>query len=151
MDDVGCPDPALVLIRIPSTRSCWASSAMKSRSWLLSSATGAALAIALEISTCGPADAPGSGSAPAGADVFTIESMAWLYELADRYVQRTAELDPVSATMRGIPGFDDRMTDYSPDGIAAREQHDRETLSLVEAMPPDGNRERIARDVMRER
>jgi uncharacterized protein (DUF885 family) len=77
--------------------------------------------------------------------------MAGLYELADRYVQRTAELDPVSATMRGIPGFDDRMTDYSPDGIAAREQHDRQTLSVMEAMPANGDRERIARDVMRER
>src|SRR5487761_867462 len=30
MLDVGCPDPALVLARIPSTRICWATSPTKS-------------------------------------------------------------------------------------------------------------------------
>ncbi len=52
-----------------------------------------------------------------------------IYELCDAYVERLAVLDPVSATARGIVGYDDRMTDYSPDGIATRTELDRTTLT----------------------
>ena len=48
---------------------------------------------------------------------------------ARTYVERLAELDPVSATARGIVGYDDKMTDYSPEGIAARTDLDRTTLT----------------------
>ena len=39
--------------------------------------------------------------------------------LADRYLERLLPLDPLLATMLGQPGYDDRLTDYSPDGEAA--------------------------------
>ncbi len=39
-----------------------------------------------------------------------------IYELSDAYVERQPQLDPVGATGRGIIGYDDKMTDYSPDG-----------------------------------
>ncbi len=74
-----------------------------------------------------------------------------VYELADRYVERYAELDPVGATFRGIPGHDSEMTDYSPAGIAVRAEYDRQTLAALQELPRDSLEERIAADVMAER
>ena len=51
-----------------------------------------------------------------------------VYELADEYVERFAALDPLGATGEGITGHDHEMTDYSPDGIDERAEHDRATL-----------------------
>ena len=51
-------------------------------------------------------------------------------ELADRYIERSCELDPIKATALGVPGGDDRLTDYSPDGVeervGARSRHPRD-------------------------
>jgi hypothetical protein len=33
-----------------------------------------------------------------------------IYDIADRYVQRLAALNPLAATAMGIPGYDDQMT-----------------------------------------
>ena len=74
-----------------------------------------------------------------------------IYELSDAYVERLAELDPVSATGRGIIGHDDQMTDYSPDGIAARTELDRTTLARVAELQPENARDRIAADLLSER
>ncbi len=74
-----------------------------------------------------------------------------IYELADRYVERHAELDPVGATFRGIPGHDSEMTDYSPTGIATRAELDRQTLIELSSLPRDAPAERMAGDVMAER
>ena len=52
-----------------------------------------------------------------------------VYELAERYVERFAALDPLAATGEGIAGHDHEMTDYSPDGAAERAEHDRATLA----------------------
>ena len=46
--------------------------------------------------------------------------MSSVNEIAERHVARFAELDPVTATAFGLVGFDDRMTDLSPDAFAAR-------------------------------
>ncbi len=77
--------------------------------------------------------------------------MPGVYSLADEYVTRSAALDPTGATFRGIPGHDADMTDFSPDGVGARADHERTTLTALAALRPDGIRERIAADVMRER
>ena len=74
-----------------------------------------------------------------------------IYELSDAYVERLAQLDPVSATGRGIIGYDDQMTDYSPDGIAARNELDRTTLTRVAELQPENDRDRIAADLLSER
>jgi uncharacterized protein (DUF885 family) len=74
-----------------------------------------------------------------------------VHELADRYVERFAALDPVSATAAGITGHDHEMTDYSPDGFDERAEHDRATLRALDAIAVDGDLDRIAADVMRER
>jgi uncharacterized protein (DUF885 family) len=74
-----------------------------------------------------------------------------IYELSDAYVERLAQLDPVSATGRGIIGYDDQMTDYSPEGIAARTELDRTTLARVAELQPENDRDRIAADLLSER
>jgi uncharacterized protein (DUF885 family) len=72
-------------------------------------------------------------------------------EIADRYVERAAELDPVAATAIGIAGYDDRMPDLSPAGFAARADLDRATVvALVEAVATS-ERERVAKAAMLER
>src|SRR6476659_7083861 len=40
--------------------------------------------------------------------------------VAERYLDTFASLDPCAATEVGIVGHDDDVTDYSPDGVAAR-------------------------------
>ena len=74
-----------------------------------------------------------------------------IYELSDAYVERAAALDPVGATSRGIIGYDDKMTDYSPDGIAARTELDRTTVTRLGELKPENDRDRIAGDLLSER
>src|SRR5256886_14682764 len=74
-----------------------------------------------------------------------------VYELADRYVDRSAVLDPILATSRGITGHDAEMTDYSPEAPAARAALDRETLAELSRRPTPTAADRIAAEVMRER
>ena len=40
--------------------------------------------------------------------------------VAERFVDEYAALDPISATYFGLAGYDDVLTDLSPDGYAAR-------------------------------
>ena len=63
--------------------------------------------------------------------------MTPLFELADRYVDAWAELDPVAATGSGYRGREGQLTDWSPDGIAARAELDRSTLAELDALAPD--------------
>lgn len=74
-----------------------------------------------------------------------------IYELCDAYVERLAELDPVGATARGVIGYDDKMTDYSPDGVAARTELSRKTVAEVGRLAPQNERDRIAGDLISER
>src|SRR5215213_2426793 len=74
-----------------------------------------------------------------------------VYELADGYVERAAAMDPLAATIRGVRGHDGAMTDLSPDGIAARAALDADVLAAVRSAPVDGDRDRVARDLLVER
>lgn len=76
--------------------------------------------------------------------------MSRIDAISDHYVERFAALHPVGATMRGIPGHDDRMTDYSPDGIDERTQVDGATLADLVTVVPATDRDRVAVGVMRE-
>jgi len=60
-------------------------------------------------------------------------------------------LDPIAATARGVIGHDAEMTDYSPDGQAARASLDRETLAELSGQRTLTDADRIAAEVMRER
>jgi uncharacterized protein (DUF885 family) len=74
-----------------------------------------------------------------------------IYEIANDYVERSAALDPVGATGEGVAGHDHELTDYSPEGSAARAALARETLLALDAETPAGDRDRIASEMMRER
>ena len=74
-----------------------------------------------------------------------------VYDLADAYVERYAALDPLGATAEGITGHDHEMTDYSPDGLEERAEHDRATLRALQATPITSDADRIATGVLRER
>ncbi len=77
--------------------------------------------------------------------------MLRIYEIADRYVDEYATLEPNAATAQGVAGHEAEMTDYSPDGAAAMAALDRRTVAELAEAAPKGERERIARDVMTER
>jgi uncharacterized protein (DUF885 family) len=89
-------------------------------------------------------------SSPGEAYNGAMESaLSPVYEVSNSYVERHARLDPVSASMRGLLGYDAELTDYSPDGIAARAALNRETLADLERLQavPAG-RERVALDFL---
>ena len=74
--------------------------------------------------------------------------MTKIYTIANDFVERFAAQNPVSATGMGVPGHDDRMSDYSPHGADANAGLARETVAALEAAEPENERDRIAKDVM---
>ncbi len=54
-------------------------------------------------------------------------------QIADRYVEALADLDPLVGTALGIRPGDDRLPDFSPEGAAAGEALARATLAELEA------------------
>ena len=76
--------------------------------------------------------------------------MSAIHDLADDYVVRYAALSPNAATSMGIPGHERELTDFSPDGHAARAALERETLAALDAAPVEDDRDRVAREAMAE-
>jgi uncharacterized protein (DUF885 family) len=74
-----------------------------------------------------------------------------IFQLSDQYIVDSAALDPMVASFWGIPGHDDEMTDYSPQGWAARLELQRRTLADLSRIEPRSRSDRIAIEVMRER
>jgi uncharacterized protein (DUF885 family) len=72
-------------------------------------------------------------------------------ELADRYVDEWAELNPIGATAVGISGHDDRTDDLSPEGFAAQAELIRRTLNDLDVVEPEHESEQVAKDAMLER
>jgi uncharacterized protein (DUF885 family) len=77
--------------------------------------------------------------------------VGYIDDIANRYVEQWAPLDPVGATFVGITGYDDRLTDLSPEGYAALADLDRRTLAELDLVTPADERERVAKEAMRER
>ena len=77
--------------------------------------------------------------------------MSNINEIADGYVERAATLNPLEATYCGIPGYDDRMSDLSPEGFRARVDLDRETIAALKAASANDESEQVAKDAMLER
>lgn len=77
--------------------------------------------------------------------------MRTITDLADDHVSRACLLDPIRATFLGVPGSDDRLTDYSPEGIEARAELERETLVELARLPPRDDEERVAASFLAER
>lgn len=77
--------------------------------------------------------------------------MGRIDDLANRYVDNWAPLNPTGATYVGITGYDDRLDDLSPDGFAAQAELTRRTLAELEVTEPDSESERVAKEAMQER
>ena len=74
-----------------------------------------------------------------------------IFEVSDRYIEDCAALDPMLASFWGISGYDHQITDYSPDGWAARLDLQRAALRRLDDVTPTAPGDRIAIDVMRDR
>jgi uncharacterized protein (DUF885 family) len=74
-----------------------------------------------------------------------------VHAICDQYVDDFAAADPVAATAWGIAGYDDQLTDYSPQGHAARASLARRALAAIEAAEPTDAAERAAKAVFTER
>ncbi|MFF5234652.1 DUF885 domain-containing protein [Dactylosporangium sp. NPDC000521] len=77
--------------------------------------------------------------------------MGSIDDIANSYVEQWAPLDPTGATFVGVAGYDDRLTDLSPDGFAALADLDRRTLAALAAQTPASESERVAKEAMQER
>ncbi len=84
--------------------------------------------------------------------------MTRIYDIAHKYVDDLAAIDPSTATALGIPGREREMPDYSPAGYGRTADLNRRTLEALEAAPiegdpsiPQGERDRIAKEMISER
>ncbi|GAA4594535.1 uncharacterized protein (DUF885 family) [Actinoplanes octamycinicus] len=77
--------------------------------------------------------------------------MGRIDELANRYVDDWAELNPTGASAVGISGYDDKTDDLSPEGFAARAELTRRTLNDLDVLEPEHESEEVAKDAMMER
>jgi uncharacterized protein (DUF885 family) len=72
-------------------------------------------------------------------------------DLADRYVEEWAPLNPTGATFIGIPGYDDKLDDLSPEGFEAQAELTRRTIAELDVTEPDTESEQVAKEAMLER
>lgn len=71
--------------------------------------------------------------------------------LAEQYAAGLAELDPVAATEIGLPGYADKLPDYSPDGTAALDELQARTLSQLCSLEAVNAQDEVTREAMIER
>jgi uncharacterized protein (DUF885 family) len=78
-------------------------------------------------------------------------STAGVHGISNQFVADYAALDPLTATYLGLPGHDDQLTDYSPDGHAARRELAERGLRDVGAAVAEDKSEADAQAVFLER
>ena len=74
--------------------------------------------------------------------------MSQIFDIADRYVEKVAEMSPFSATYMGVTGHDHEMDDFSPEAAEAEAKRDRSTLAELESATVEDDKDRVARDAM---
>jgi len=72
-------------------------------------------------------------------------------DLANRYVDEWAPLNPTGATFIGVPDHDRELDDLSPEGFAAQAELTRRTLAELDPLEPETEAEHVAKDAMQER
>ncbi|MFF5077611.1 DUF885 domain-containing protein [Actinoplanes sp. NPDC000266] len=77
--------------------------------------------------------------------------MSAIDDLAEKYVDDWARLNPIGATFVGLGGPGETLDDLSPDGYAARADLLRRTLAGIDAIVPATEAERVSADAMKER
>lgn len=80
-----------------------------------------------------------------------MKSAPGVHEVCDRFVEEYAAADPVMATLFGIAGYEDRLTDYSPSGHRLRAEIVRNALDSMVRIEPITDSERVAKAVFCER
>ncbi len=80
-----------------------------------------------------------------------MPSRSPIFDLSDRYISELAAVSPITATYLGIPGYDDKLDDFSLAGSERRADLIRRTLQNLSLLEPQDDVDRIARDVMMER
>ncbi|MGO1338370.1 MAG: DUF885 domain-containing protein, partial [Cellulosimicrobium funkei] len=89
---------------------------------------------------------------PAGASAGTPDRTPTPIDaVAEAYVTRVAELDPLAATTMGLSGYDHLVTDLSPAGHEARAEADRAVLRELDGLEPVDDVDRVTLAAMRER
>ncbi|MFY9916214.1 MAG: DUF885 domain-containing protein [Nocardioidaceae bacterium] len=81
----------------------------------------------------------------------TTDQVRPVDHVADQFVADYAVLDPLAATYFGIRGYDDQVTDISPDGFAARRQLTSDARARMAATEPTDQREAVAKASFLER
>lgn len=71
--------------------------------------------------------------------------------IADAHLDAELALDPIAATMIGVPGFETELTDYSPDAHAQRSALRRRTLAALDDAAPVDDVDRVTVAALRER
>ena len=71
--------------------------------------------------------------------------------LAEAHLDAMCRLDPVSATVEGLLGYADGITDHSPAGVAARADQCRRTLAALDGVQPADDVDAVTVAVLRER
>ena len=74
-----------------------------------------------------------------------------IFALADTLIEKKAELNPLLATMHGVPGYETILPDFSLARSAKEADLARATLETLESLTPIDEIDRIAGAVMRER
>ncbi|WP_199510137.1 DUF885 domain-containing protein [Nucisporomicrobium flavum] len=77
--------------------------------------------------------------------------MGQIDDLANRYVDEWAPLNPTGATFIGVPGHDHELDDLSPEGFGAQADLVRRTLAELDPIDPETEAENVAKDAMQER
>ncbi len=72
---------------------------------------------------------------PTRPDDETAPAVGTPRQIADQYVETMAHLNPILGTMLGTAPDDDRLPDFSPEGIAAADDAARSTLAELDAVP----------------
>ena len=74
--------------------------------------------------------------------------MSEIYDISDRYVEKSAALNPHFATIAGIGGHDREMADFSPQGVDRISSLDRETLKELSGASAEDERDRVLKEFM---
>ena len=77
--------------------------------------------------------------------------MTTVIDVTDDHVAQSIALDPILATVLGVPGHDDALTDYSPAAQDERIRLQSRTLAQLDRLEPISAHEHLVADLARER
>ena len=71
--------------------------------------------------------------------------------LAEHYAAGLADLNPVAATEIGLPGYTDKLPDYSQEGANALDDLQAATLAKLDELQSENVQDEVTRDALVER